>query len=879
MIKKTIIAIITFLLLGSILCAFIFATNPETNQQSQEEYDKVYYSDLFYGYDTSYLTDNEWMKHCFKESSSILEDIYNNYADSSQGFWTTFKTGLNMSINAMFKLDFKEYVALMSDTYGSTDYIYKNALDSANVIFAKELLKPEYTSMAGRASAEFGTAAKFVSRTNSLLKLYEEFQDCYDSSKMSNVEVFNILFDWLKNQGFFYYIGQSNITEIEDIVLADAEKYTKIAGKAVTALEAAESIFFAMMLEDIRLEIISEIVSSAPEDSCLYDGMVQLKNQLSVKYVSYFSHNYLKDEFLDSILEKVTKPLVKSLENKYSVYDVMGDALSIASWVVFDVAFDIPDLGDMTSQKVLASYSGDFYELLKNKATSFGEQFESSEIKKYESLFNAYLAATKAALNESQKFALPSNQDRLDTAMGLFDDTYLSYPIFIDGVMEAIESTPNSERSYKSFKSWTITKNTIARPRSDEILKGSIYPLKLYNSINNCTGTLSIQSGATLTIPGNTNFIIDGNISLSSKLNNEGTLSCTGNINCSDYGQIHQSDTASLILEGNITSTSSSTSSIDINGTLVFAGKTKQSVKLYKVHNIEVTNPQGIGYENDLQVFGEYNLNGNPLDIGDYSTIMCDGATFVEGSNYRRVKVASKVTLQNNIKCFLIIENGGVLNIPTESKYTITGNLSISGTINNEGSLICDGEINCWNYGTIVQTNNAELILKGNAKLLSEYVSYSEINGTLIFSGQTRQYVKKINAKEIIVENSSEEGVIFTDTVKCSVLFNHNGKNFTLYNNGFGSSFADYDNDGMLDNVDPEPTVPYHVTHIIGDLDGNESVSKDDAVYLLMNSLFGDAKYPVNQSVDYNGDALKNKDDAVYLLMYTLFGSSRYPLN
>ena len=38
-------------------------------------------------------------------------------------------------------------------------------------------------------------------------------------------------------------------------------------------------------------------------------------------------------------------------------------------------------------------------------------------------------------------------------------------------------------------------------------------------------------------------------------------------------------------------------------------------------------------------------------------------------------------------------------------------------------------------------------------------------------------------------------------------LFDHKGNNFTLYNNGIGSTFTDYDKDGLFDNEDPHPII------------------------------------------------------------------------
>ena len=75
-------------------------------------------------------------------------------------------------------------------------------------------------------------------------------------------------------------------------------------------------------------------------------------------------------------------------------------------------------------------------------------------------------------------------------------------------------------------------------------------------------------------------------------------------------------------------------------------------------------------------------------------------------------------------------------------------------------------------------------------------------------------------------------------------------------------------------------TICQHCKYITGDTDGNGVVDQDDAVYLLLYTLFGENRFPLNSApgdVDRSGQV--DQDDAVYLLLHTLFGENRFPLN
>ena len=65
--------------------------------------------------------------------------------------------------------------------------------------------------------------------------------------------------------------------------------------------------------------------------------------------------------------------------------------------------------------------------------------------------------------------------------------------------------------------------------------------------------------------------------------------------------------------------------------------------------------------------------------------------------------------------------------------------------------------------------------------------------------------------------------------------------------------------------------------YTVGDVNGSNFVDSDDAIYLLMYTIFPN-DYPINQGADFNGSGFVDSDDAIYLLMYTIFPND-YPLS
>ena len=167
--------------------------------------------------------------------------------------------------------------------------------------------------------------------------------------------------------------------------------------------------------------------------------------------------------------------------------------------------------------------------------------------------------------------------------------------------------------------------------------------------------------------------------------------------------------------------------------------------------------------------------------------------------------------------------------------------ISVENLINEstEDSMIVGANI--FNRGVSqIQNVNVSLV-KGNA------------DGTVIES-KTIDAIDSGKCEHIYFEMSNaEEGIYY---IVCDALENEN----LLGNN------SDFIRVSLLSEQG-----------ISGDVDGNESVDSNDAIYLLKNTLLPN-KYPIVGDGDVNGDGAVDSDDAIYLLKHTLL-PEKYPLN
>ena len=344
-------------------------------------------------------------------------------------------------------------------------------------------------------------------------------------------------------------------------------------------------------------------------------------------------------------------------------------------------------------------------------------------------------------------------------------------------------------------------------------IKGSVY-LNYENSGFTCDGTVTIcgdliaESGA------------EGNYY--HQAYNYGDLTVMGDI-CLGSGSFTQySEGASLTVKGDADFGEGSY----LDGTVIFAGTARQKIRNLNANNVEVTNPEGIEYQTDIEIRGKYDLHDNPLVHNGFITNLYD-ATLVTETNYGHVCIYGNVSFPSDctfdeLEIFSDCtvdqsENITVLGDLTVHSYrlynygaiTVLGNIIIeNGIINNESGTVnvfgdvtitgYDGHI--YNYGAFniggdltatendnyyyysYVENNADMTVSGHIDFVKGYfVQYGEetsltvsgdadfgegsyLDGTVIFAGTARQKIRNLNANNVEVTNP--EGIEYQTDIE-----------------------------------------------------------------------------------------------------------------
>ncbi len=256
----------------------------------------------------------------------------------------------------------------------------------------------------------------------------------------------------------------------------------------------------------------------------------------------------------------------------------------------------------------------------------------------------------------------------------------------------------------------------------------------------------------------------------------------------------------------------------------------------------------------------------------------------------------------NNITC-----SGGSItcrNLTVNNTFTTDGDISASGDLTVNGLIFNNAQVtvggNCQIDRQLKMKNaNDYLLVNGNLTMSINYNSSDsltagtvEVKGNFteqsnsgsgsrywetgthktIFSGRSVQQISFSDPSynrfaTLILRNRSQEGVVFNSPVTVSTLFDHNRCAFTLYDDGNGSSFNDFDGDGLLDHQDDYPTIPYPA--VCGDANGDSRININDVTAIQRHLAEIEPLTDVQLILaDTNGDGVVNINDATHLQNY-----------
>ena len=331
------------------------------------------------------------------------------------------------------------------------------------------------------------------------------------------------------------------------------------------------------------------------------------------------------------------------------------------------------------------------------------------------------------------------------------------------------------------------------------------------------------------------------------------------------------------------------------NAKIIFCGNTAQEVDHIESYDAELTNPNGFKITSAYDLKGSFSGNGHTINgtltMYPYAYVSpdtyCTSFRLYQNSDYSyKYEINRNLTLNGKVYSICIVipegkelvingdcktseiynygryEQNGTLNSRLDNSGTsiINGNFE-KGPIDNSGTLDINGDVNA-KY--MITLSGGTMSVSGNLTSSSNLsnISCSGEDTTLVLDGNSKQFVQTNSSVDyttvfniLEIKNSSSGGVIFNGYYKVAKLFDHHRNKFTFDKVG---KFVDYDGDGILDNVDPYPTVKSNIT-----LDVPEGLNAE------YGDLLSSVELPEGWSWK-NGDERVELGDNLYTAMFRI---------
>ena len=436
-----------------------------------------------------------------------------------------------------------------------------NALDMANEVFATELLKIganhskvsedstfiEWIKQTGDSDIASGTMYSVASDATALLDFIDNYDYTDDETFISDfiieIQENNCFSTFNNNVGKW----MKEFFEVCSDYLGD--KPSEITGDVLELSNIAEGLVKSLTIDQLRVCIVDDILSTQERGSLLYSGMKRLKTQMIensvTKYLEEATTGYLQDKIIEVFFEHFVDPT-----------KTFRSILNFANSLVFDMSLQVPDLDDIMTQTVLVEYASDLYNGLARQQGLFLKQFDTKEIDKYEMVAKAYFAISQKALDMSQQFLEPNNiVGVVHSAIYLPQLTeWISSDYNYDNYLQEtksniIESIHNDEVMITYYPSWVCTEITTIKNSSDNTNDVDLYFLnwKFYGNVKIEDSLFSFPTDSPITI--------NGNIVLESStlyLSEDSQIHITGNFSKKGTSYSYLSNQGELVIDGNL---------------------------------------------------------------------------------------------------------------------------------------------------------------------------------------------------------------------------------------------------------------------------------------------------------------------------------------
>ena len=735
-----------------IVCSIPFAALAETIFQdtedniSEEEY--IYYSDLFYGY-SSYLTQNTYLTGLESNTTNVTTNILNEYITTSHFKASVVFEGIGIAV------DPTSVAKYVSDNIGLSNFKFNDELDKANQKFVEELCNVNLY-----ASKEVGAENKYIKNINKFLGVVEKI----DKVVIEDEAYYK---DLGKPELYDYFIDRAiavleeYCTELEPkLPSLKSELYTtlsettEVLGDLTDTVDFTKSLALSITMQETQMELIRDIINTQSSSSTLYKGMTRLQKQLSGGLVTYFISTYIEDKVYDKIIGYLPKLTSDAILGGWKSY---GSAVTAVVGLVNNIVFKGwlgYDYSEYTSAVMLTQYASDLYNGIRNKASVFSSQFGNDEIKKYETLYNAYITMKAAAFEECKNIARHNSIYELEYMDRVSDyfDIENAYQEYIEGVKTFIKAVPKENRTTNIFDKLIINNDTNLCSGSDTVIENTFYSLK--NSLvcedieikakfiinENCAfqvkgdvelklGKYTSGSGYTVTqFINKGNCIIDGNLTIQTysyvSMTNEGILEVKGDVTQTGNagGDVYMSNEDSVFYIGGDLTVGVASRWHVTGGTVVLNGLEQQSIKNVSIYNMHVQNSKGIKFESDISVYGTLNMNSYAIESNGYCLNVFSNAFLSEKTVYPKIVVTESFTINNEVEC-KALEVKGALTVAPDGALVVKEDVDLElgkytqgifTSLINKGNCTIDGNLTIQTYSYVSMTNEGILEVKGD---------------------------------------------------------------------------------------------------------------------------------------------------------------------